>query len=672
MWVTRRWLAGLILAALLTPPAAGDALDSALAQLPAETQAAIVLPDLAEANRVLGELTHLYDLPLPRAGDLLSAFKREAGMYGVNDEGPLLIAFTDPAAAWRDGTSPTAFMLVPVSDYAAFVENYDGDTDAEVTALRLPEHTGYGRRLGEHVVLGRTRESVAEYTPANDAAAIDAQLGDLGRRHLERATAALYVNLAAIRDQLGAVAAQWPDEPGAPPEDSAPEGTAPDGTAPADTEQQAADAGDGAAADGSSFAEVLADSAEALLVAFEADDHGIALTPVLSYRPDSRLAELLPGNGGDLTGELGRLPDRPFIFAAAMDMGVLGAARWLDAAEADAPAQAEERHRELVERARSLLERTEATASAYYVPTRQQLMAGNVLNQVSVFRTDDPEQYRADLKALIEGLDGLSVGPIADDAAGIGGDGGTFATRYIDDALEIAGTGVDQYQLAPPAPMDDALPALGPVSGMLGTRGTTGYIAAAEQAGYVVMTTQPDLQLTRRTLEAIERGDGLGGATAEQLAQQRRAERDARGQGGQTAPAEVESPQWFDDDARAARARSRRGRAGELGETGPTSIAEMRRLAMPDSTVFEGYVSLAGIASALELVMPVAEMVGVQVPDELAPVALGLGLGDDGLVGRLYLSHRTAALLVDLGMQLQPMLAGETEPTPGDERSRQR
>lgn len=666
-----------LLAVAPTPARAADAVDS-LARLSSDTHAAIVVPELSELNRVLGDLGQRYELPVPQMGDLLSAFKREAGMYAVNDAGPLLIAFENLDAAFLGEDRPRVFLLVPVSDYADFVESYDGDPDAEVTALTLPHHAGYARQLGDHALLGGDRDHVADYQPRANADALRDRLGHFGRTHLEAAAAGLYVDVAALRPALGAMLdrprdAALPSIGRAMPDPAGDQGGLTD---PLEPERAVAALDDPAMQPAAGGLATLIESVDTAVLAIEADDRGLALTQALAYAPDSPLAQLLPGGAAEqeLGEALGRLPDEPFIFAAAMDARALGFARWLEQLDADAgqadtspwaqqPEQAESTVTDLT---RPLIERMRTAATAYYVPTQQLLMSGSLLNQVSIVRVDDPAAYREALQALVRGLDGHVPAHAAAEAGAIG-QAEPISGSYINNALNIAGTRVDQYQLRLPPQSGSAGQPTGPAAGMLGMQGATGYIAATRN--HIVLTTQPDPQLVRRALQAIEQGDGLGTATHEQLARrgqprtrQGPASRTGRAQSPRPEPAPApyddpdqgQRPAWLDDEPGPAGERRARQpfryRGAEGDPDAPATIADLREIALPASPVFEGYLSPTGLANTLELTLPMLELAGDTVPDDLPPLAVGLGVERDNLAGRLYMPHATAGFLIDLAM----------------------
>ena len=187
--------------------------------LPADTELAVMVPSLREFSdrlAAMGQSTGLTAYA-PDLEDALTAFKQQMSFsVGVDDEGPMVVVVQNvAAAAWAGvqdaaaAAEPRAVLLVPVTDYAAFIEQLGGDAAAEgPTAVTLAgETSGFARRIEGFAVLG-SAESLEGFAPAEAGEALLGSLGTLPGGVVDAGSALVYVDLAAVgpdvRDSLAA------------------------------------------------------------------------------------------------------------------------------------------------------------------------------------------------------------------------------------------------------------------------------------------------------------------------------------------------------------------------------------------------------------------------------------------------------------------------------------
>lgn len=636
---TKPFLRGLLglLALVCVPvavsPARAQALTvpEALAEVSSEAHVVVVVPNLARTSERLSLLKDRYDLTAPHLDDLLTNFKREAGMVGVRDDGTCLLVLENLDRTIEQGEPPTVYALLPVNDYAAFVQGYDGDPDQTVSELTLPQHTGYVRQLGRHALLGKDRQAVADYAPLGDAGEVGRRLGDAGRRYLTQADATVYVDVERLRAPLTAKL----DEAEQSFKRFAAESGQPVAM-PEHVMQLFMAGARGALADTTSIS-----------LALELGEHGIALTPTLRFQPGSALGSLFLGQQRETAPQLARLPDEPYIFAAAMDNDAFAMStllqRALNTLGGDVAVQPLAK---LIRDVRPLVQQTRATARVQYVPTEQTMMSGNPFPGLTLYATDNPQQYREQVQAYFQSLHNVSL------SLG-GGQSMTFTSSYVQGALRVDGFEIDQYiyQVDVPdsagvgggAGAPDA-PAAGGRAGGDGSAGATqqtqGYLAATDE--HVIITTRPDMQLIRRALQSVTEEAGIGSA----------------------AQSEAEAAEETTTNRRG----NRRSRPSDEAAqpTGPRTIAEFRPVALPINTVAEGYLSLAGLGRTVKVMMPMFDDGSFEVPGDLPPVIMGLGIEGDSVAGRLYLPHRTGQFVMNAGRNIvMPLLGPAPSPTEG-------
>ncbi len=575
-----------------------------LKQISADAQAAVILPKLSETNGQIAALQRQLQLPVPEMDNLLEAFKNEAGMInGFNDDGALAIVFRDLDKAIADHQPPTAFLLIPVTDYAAFVGNFAGNAGQPVTAITLRRHAGFARKLGGYALLGKSKEAVAAYQPAGDVATLANKLGSFGQRYLSEADAALYLDVDALRPTLTHLLDQAPQ------------------MLQQELQQNRAAHGGAGGAGGAAAAMPMGDVKNVqAMVQVEVQAAKAVVNSATALRDCARPQRQghRPDQDDQLQGRLrpGAGPARrrkPHARGTGPPAGAVAPVRVRDgrrrlgdrqagdavfAGHAQGGGQSDARaHRPFAADARPGAER----ASVWFTPTQQSLMSGEFMNAVNVYRVADAEQFRQQLQSYFKGIDGLEIkAPAA--AEGGAGAGDAQPTRitasYTPNALNISGAKVDQYsyQVQWPPAMQQQLQQMGPMGAIsLSMQRQMGYVVA--KGNHVAMTTRRDPQLVRQVLATIDQRTGIGSSNAMQ---------------------------------------------------------DLREIALPPQPALETYISVHGLAELANLYLPMYLGKSLQIPADLPPIALGVSIDADGhnAVGRVFVPRQTLRFLAGIRQQL--------------------
>lgn len=564
-----------------------------LNQASADGHVVVVVPSLAQLSQDVAMLNGALGLNLDELSDVLGEMKRETGMtVGLRDQGGMLLVLHNVSQAITDETEPDVLMVLPVGDYDAFVTNLQGQPGQAVAAINMPGgHEGFAKKLGSYAVVSEKQEVLENYTAGNRGADILKQLGDTGQRYLNDADAAVYVDIEALAPAL------------LPKIDEAMQ------KAMMQIEGQADDA---EVAMAQNIARIYADatrtvlqSATAGFIAMDLTETGVGMSKVFRYKADSRMAALLPGGESQASAALGHLPNQPYIFAMSFDTQALAFKQIFDSITAAIPENQNNPALQLYRDAMPLIEQTRTAASVFYAPTMQNMQAGKMFSGVNIYRTADAATFVAANKQYLAKLNGQSM-PAGPPQADGQQSKLTFTTSYTDNAIQVDGVAVDQYQMQMQLPPElvSQMGQLGPLM-MMGGSGYTGYIAS--QGDHVIMTTIPDPQLVKAALEATKNNSGIG-------------------------------------------------------TTG--SIAEMRELAMPPNPVMEGYLSVHGMASTANLYIGMMGGPQIQVPAELPAVSMGVGVTDHTMVGRMFVPTQTVRFISDTvrGFMRKGQPAGEQGP----------
>lgn len=544
------WTAALLIAAVTAAIASAPSqarADAAAALVSPDAEAAIIVRSPAAVSRQIAQLRQTLNLPADELDDLLGQLKHHAGMaVGMDDRGTLVLAMLGRGEA--DG-QPTWVMLVPVTNHDAFIENLGGDPADDVASLTLSTgQRAFGRLIGDHVAMSHSRSAVQDYRLRDDADPLGAGAGAMGLQYLADADVAVVLDLEALQPTIE----RWLEQLDEQFDMLAGLGV---GGAMVDQGRAALKMYRRAAA-------TLAESSRTLVLAIELTDEGLGLTATMGLEPDAPLRAYFPGQPSRAADELARLPDRPYLLAVAVDERALAFGRLAKAAMEAMDDEQQAMLGPAYRQSLDLLDQTEAVAAAWYAPERR-IGGGGLLNAITLYRVADAGRYLADNRQLLEALDGQSITSAAGEV--------TFHSSYVENALQIDGTRVDQYQVR--VEPDDAGRGFG--AGNAGAATSyNGYIAAA--GNHVAVTTITDPQAIRNALRSVEQGAGIGAGGA---------------------------------------------------------IANLRDLALPPNVALEAYVSLHDI-------LPSGDQRGGRRGAALAeapPVAIGIGVQDDGVALRIYL-----------------------------------
>jgi hypothetical protein len=570
-------------------------LADALDQLPPEAQVVIVVPNLASLNQKIAALKTALNLPVPELEDAVGALKREMGMVqGVDDNGAALIIIQNITDQVTKGVDPQMLIMVPVTDYGAFVGNYGGTTGADITPLTIMgTGSGFGKQVGNYALMAELEQTVENYAPANAGEAFAQKFGPLGQQYLGSEDILVLVDL----EKLGPVVTPLVDN------------------AIAEMKQQfehlvEAEMMDAATAESmSSIYEVYGSAAKAvlkdangLLLGLDLADEGVGLAKVFHYKPESVMAELFPGGSSDAAATLQQLPQQPYIFAAAFDAKAVAVGKLYEKLIAALP---DPKNNPMVagyEHWLPMVDQVKSMATALYAPSEAGMMSGAMLNSLSIIQTEDAAAYVESFRKYLTAINATSVGmPAATGPGQATQPAVTYTTSFTPNALQIEGVKIDQYQLQltySPQMMQQMGP-LAPVIMMFGGSGYSGYIAA--DGNHVLMTTVTDPQLISRGLQGLKGKAGLG-----------------------------TSPQ----------------------------IRQLQQSALPAQPVMESYLSLDGMAEAANAFMPMFGAPPIVVPDDVPPVAMGMSIADQSIAARMYIPTRTVQFAIDTVQGLMASMGG--------------
>ena len=623
---TAALLAASLLAAPLLPAAGADAqglvaeappLETLFDAAPAGAEVVWAVPSLRGfSDRIANFAANTgLDRHAPELLDALDAFKQEMDLHeGIDDEGPLLVALSGLGTALgaqldddpnNDDIVPMAVMLVPVSDYAAFITSLGGDPEADIADVLINHEEGFARHINGYAAIAPTLEAAEAYAPGDAGDEMVDATGELAADYFSQGQLLMYVDVKALAPSLKPAIARAVDEI---------QNEMGHGNDPMERALPALMNGYATLANG------LIDGTDTFVYAIDLAEAGLSITLggqliegstfAGMFKPANLVNDDAPAdNAADAPADedanlLRRLPDQAHLFAAGVDLTRFDLDAFLAATQelaANLGQMANEEDnlpiKQIVALYTDMLNvapDATAMASVMYAPEPAAMMGGGFFNQLSVTATPDAQGTLKRQKEVMAKLNDLVIPMSADDDEA--GEALSFETTYTEKALEIDGTQVDQYQVKtvfPPSLVKE----MGPAGMVMGGSGTGGYLAATKN--HVLVTTVTDPQLVTRGLKALDAEDGLGS---------------------------------------------------------DITLTQLRDTHLPADPSVEAYVSVSGIANTvnpfLMMFAPGGEQVNV--PADLPPVGLGGSSDGDSVVLRLFMPADVFKFGVDTFEQFAP------------------
>lgn len=466
-----------VMVILLTGALLPAAAPKLVGEIPSGAPVFIVINNLQGLSTKLAAFDNALGLGQPTLTNALGFAKAMTGMVaGVDDNGSLGMAMLNlplPNAAGEQ-QPPRVVLLVPVTDYNAFLGNFQPQTDGAVSQIQMTGKPMFVKQAGGYAVISDLQDAVANYAPAagND---FEKNSGHFGSKVLGGSDLMIYVDLGTVGPVLQPFVAMGLMQ----------------------VQQQMADPAlgeEGKMAQamvglyGDTFNAILRDSKSAV-IGLDLSAQGIGLSGSVQFKPDTPTALMFAKSGKD-TLNFNRLPNRPYLMATSMDMSALPLEQMLNAIASRFPA--DNGFSGIMKNAVEMMKSAGAEAQqAYYSPD---LAAGpgSFLNSVSVYTSDNPAEFIKQYKQSILSMNNIQIAPNS-----------KYMTSYTDNVMQIDGKNVDQFSLKMQLP-PEAMQQLGPAA-MLFAGDMGGYVVPTQQA--VVMSQGADPMLIK---QAIAVADGKG------------------------------------------------------------------------------------------------------------------------------------------------------------------
>lgn len=561
---------------------------------PADANVAVVVSSIDKVNANWSKFTKAIGAPMGTS--LVDMTFGEMDMKkGLDTAGPAALFLTGLPKAMEDNTDPKPMMLLPVTDYKAFLTNFDATAKGDITPIKMNHKLVYARNIDKFALIGESEEAVKAYKPGQAAAAMSKKVGTYGQRYAKDGDLVIYVDLASMSKELDAQIKKLGEE----------------------QKQQMkmlgemgmmGNQGDSAAMAFDMYTKMVGAvvrGTQSLAIAGKITDDGLILSKGMLLKKDSELAEAFPGAGAGLGNTLSNLPTLPFLFSWAIDVQAINVPLLIEEMKEMLPADDADALKEfaMYEKALPILKESKAISAAMYVPDQQALMTGGLFKTVTMYETKDGPAFIKQYSKYLKELNGLTM----DAGPGMPGPNGeagkpmkmSMATTYTPDAMKIADADVDQYTMTMNMP-PEVMQQMGPAAMFLNafTR-YQGFVA--DKGNDVMVTTSLDTMLAKQTLEGLGKNVGL-----------------------------ADLPQNKSAD-------------GKLDVPKP---------------VLHSMVSMNGIAMTANMFMTMFGMPAIQVSDQLEPITTAVGMDGLNVGGQTYVPARTIRFTVDTAQGLMMQMQG--------------
>lgn len=441
----------------------------------------VAVPSAEKLEKSVQSLTTAAEFPFPLPG--LEEMLAMGGITGGLDMTKSFAFVVMPPADGQEADPANmdgrTVMLLPVTDYAAFLQNFNakpGDAGG-VDSVNVNGNDAFARNLGDgYAIVGPNKDVVTSFKPGNPT--VKADMGKLGERVADTADIVTLVNMDVARPflQKGMEAAQ----------------------------QQMADqmammgveGGNGGPSPMMDWvSKALVADAKTIVGGIKAGGLGASLEMTANFKEGSPMATAFQaaGNAGSL---LSKLPTTQYLLAGAIDTSSPGvkqmlrdmAAKLKESSPADAP--------QMITGAIA-----DADGQSFVIgmnPTM--MMGGGVLtNTVNFTGSREPAKVIAGVKSEMEALNGKSF------------QGMSYEASFKDDAAKVGETAVDVWQVKMIAEGGDGMQtqAASMIFGPQG--GPGGYLA--EVNGGVIRTFAKNSALMSAAMKSASGGDNLGSDT---------------------------------------------------------------------------------------------------------------------------------------------------------------
>lgn len=480
-------------AGLCTPALAAD-LPAALDRLPSTAAVVIGINNLEGASGKLEKFVKSMGLPENEGeDDPIQLSRKLLGTPGINKSGSLAIALVagkDGKVVMSEdgGAVPTAVVIVPVSDYSAFVKAMGAEKAEGITTVTIDAETGFAKDIGGGYAALSMAPGLLETFEgkAGGHSALNTSLGKNGASVAEGADVIIIANVAYLQEQLKEASAKMAEQV---QQVSA--------MVPGD---QGKSMRDGVVMAQMVFNNFARDGSSGVL-SFKFAEKGVSIDIGAQFKEGSEVAGFFaaPGKSDKF---LSRVPNLPFYLAGSIDATAPGIKKIFKNLTTMSAAMVPEGDKGAAATLQATLAAADTLDGASFVlgASPAAMMGGGLfVNTAAYFAAKDGTALKSTLADAIKSADGRKSGPV------------TTKATYNVAAADVNGVKVDTWNSTMSFDPNDPMAGQGQMMmGMIfGQGGLSGMNAAVD--GGVVSVYSQNTPLMTTAIDAAKTGkNGLG------------------------------------------------------------------------------------------------------------------------------------------------------------------
>lgn len=464
-------------------------LPAAFDRVPAEMPVVVGVSSLQEfRDKVVGTFKAV-GVPVDGPGPIADINKlmdipglNKAGSFAVAVNPNLKKAAGGDAAAEGSSEEAPGVMLIPVSDYNAFITAANGQPGDKIAAIQFGDDDVYAKDIGGGYAAVSNIKTVLEAFDgkAGNLAAHEKRLGSSAKSIADSAEMIVIANIELLQDQMKQAGVGIKQQ----------------------MDMVAMMSGQAGAANQGKLAQVVMDAfardAKVSILGVDVGEQGVNIDLASEFKEGSEIAGFFQAKGV-ASSLLSRAPAKKYLFAGAWDLSAPGIKKIIKNIVAMGAEGQKDGAAQAPSTFMAMADNIDIIDGQSFVLGATEVGAGLLGQTVFITKTKSPEKLMEAQRKLYEGLSGKNEGGLK------------YTASYKAGAKEVAGVKADEWELKmEPDPNDPAAMQMQMAMGMfLGGDGTMkGYAASVD--GAVIQTMSLNTPLLESAVKAAADGKGLG------------------------------------------------------------------------------------------------------------------------------------------------------------------
>jgi hypothetical protein len=460
---------------------------ASLDRVPANAAVVVTVRDMEQFRSRFEDMAK--SLKIPMDGDEknpITVTKKLLALEGLNKHGSLALAVLPDkdGKADMDHADEHGVMVVPVTDFAAFVKALGAEDTKGVASIKVDDKPAFAKDLGGgYAVVSPHKELVEGFEgKAGNLEKHRSNIGKSGQQIADNSDLMVVMSVAAMKPQLEERVGEMKEQlkmAGA-------------------MAQQGAEQVQAMADIMTNLADSFVRDAQVGIVGLGLGDNGVSLDFGAQYKEGTPSAKVL-SNKGNATKHLARVPNQPFLFAMAADLSGPAIKQVIKdmAAQGDKAAAKDSPMGGLGSFATMAKAIDKIDGTSTIMGASPAGLMGLFANTATFVSTSDPTGYLKIARDTMKEISGKDM------------NGVKMTVDYKPESVEVAGVKADTWTAQVNADQNDPnAQQINMVMGMLFGQGGMGGMTAGVEGG-VVSTLSQNTPLFTKAIEAAKSGKGL-------------------------------------------------------------------------------------------------------------------------------------------------------------------